>query len=98
MYTEAEAKTKWCPLARAVRGDGVSAFNRGTDMKPDVATFCIASDCMSWRWELTKEPLPKGSNPGLAHGLAYALQPTTFERGFCGAFGTSSGAPKAGAA
>lgn len=65
--TEEDAKQKWCPLSRAVRGDCVSGFNRGTDMKPDVATFCIASACMAWRFDRAEyergEPLPFGTNP-----------------------------------
>lgn len=47
--TEEELKTKWCPFARVVRGDGVSGFNRGSDMLPDVGAMCIGSDCTAFR-------------------------------------------------
>ena len=45
--TEKEAKTRWCPMVRRNVG-----WNR--DMmhgKVDDGCFCIASDCMMWRWE-----------------------------------------------
>lgn len=51
--TEDEAKTKWCPMARAWAegNDGHAAsinrqYQRG---KPDIDCYCIASDCMMWR-------------------------------------------------
>jgi hypothetical protein len=58
--TEAEAKTKWCPM---VRGDigrdiGVKIANRGGyGNDPDQensqeTTNCIASACMMWRAHL----------------------------------------------
>lgn len=96
MWTEAEARTKWCPLARQLvhheTGAGVALTSANRfDSK---VSLCIASDCMSWRWQLTKVPLPEHGKYGMAVGLAYALQPTTFERGYCGAFGQPSGRPE----
>jgi hypothetical protein len=51
--TEDEAKTKWCPLARASsENDGQgTTINRGANPsgKPDIDCMCIASACMAWR-------------------------------------------------
>lgn len=63
--TEDEAKTKWCPMSRTVRGMNVgmvvSNFNRVWDEKggPEIlpATNCIGSGCMMWRWETKLESL-----------------------------------------
>jgi hypothetical protein len=52
MYTEAEAKTKWCPLSRAiVWNDGETLLAAGANLKPngEPASMCIASACMAWR-------------------------------------------------
>jgi hypothetical protein len=97
MWTEAEARTKWCPLARQLvhhetsTGVALAAANR----TPEAVSRCVASECMSWRWELTKEPLPNEPTKYGRLGLAYALQPTTYEHGYCGAFGQPSGRPPA---
>ena len=40
--TEAEAKTKWCPLAFAVKAGGYATMN---------GSHCIGSACMMWRWK-----------------------------------------------
>ena len=64
MHTEDEARMKWCPAARMVVAErkthlilNKANFNRtgieGDDpQEPHIprATFCIASDCMAWRW------------------------------------------------
>jgi hypothetical protein len=42
MYTEEEAKTKWCPMVR-VREDT-------PDEEMREAIRCEASQCMMWRW------------------------------------------------
>ena len=57
MMTEEQARKKWCPHVRH-EGNSVT-FNRGTAHGPlndhpgNVGTLCncIASDCMSWRWD-----------------------------------------------
>lgn len=86
MWSEAEAKKKLCPFVnRAEEINGVMTVRQ--------PSLCMASECMAWRWELTKQPLEKHVRPGLAYGLAVALQPTTYERGYCGAAGQSSGRP-----
>lgn len=54
--TEDEAKTKWCPFARAPLGVdgqvpvGASVVGRRTTGEPDAACLCIGSACMAWRW------------------------------------------------
>lgn len=52
--TEAEAKTKWCPFARAISGDDEpAAVNRQSNIQsagaPDRDCLCLASGCMAWR-------------------------------------------------
>lgn len=48
MMTEAEAKTKWCPMARVVAA-GHSSGNTFTDGKSVDYVKCIGSACMAWR-------------------------------------------------
>lgn len=70
MFTEDEAKTKWCPFARvqaavALRGQASfhgAAFNRlaiepalEIDTNP-INSRCIASECMAWRWAQKRNP------------------------------------------
>lgn len=56
MYTEEEAKNKWCPMAQIAAG-AESAKN---------ANLCDASGCMMWRWE----DAPMTSKPTGYCGLA----------------------------
>jgi len=55
--TEEEAKTKWCPFARvADTGDkGHITVNRHNGAPYYSETFCIASACMAWRWDVDHE-------------------------------------------
>lgn len=56
--TEAEARTKWCPFARAaleIEAPGPSvptalAVNRHRNGKARYSCRCLASDCMAWRF------------------------------------------------
>lgn len=55
MYTEDEAKQRWCPFARLAFEAGT--FNRAVifdaaqgDPKKDAV--CLASACMAWRWKM----------------------------------------------
>ena len=54
--TEDEAKTKWCPFAKALDPTGKVASNRmdydfesGAN-NPDPDCLCLGSGCMAWRW------------------------------------------------
>lgn len=54
--TEAEAKTKWCPLglirSASVNVDaamGAAGINRDMQGQPIKKISCIGSDCMAWR-------------------------------------------------
>lgn len=59
MWTEQEARTKWCPESRTHVGtlEGIVAVNvwpidgnGGRDLAMLNECRCIASDCMAWRW------------------------------------------------
>ena len=69
---EEEAKKKWCPFVQVSaipHGLALSLFcNRDisllvspNDFDPATnITKCIASDCMMWRWDLTREEAENG--------------------------------------
>jgi len=61
--TEAEAKTKWCPMARAIvdgAGDAVASRNgHGAGL---AGTECLGSACMLWGW-LNPPPRHDGDKP-----------------------------------
>ena len=62
--TEDEAKTKWCPFTRC--GEGINRTSDGSVFfKGSVATPCIGSVCMAWRWETKYQP-PISGYCGLA--------------------------------
>ena len=65
--TEAEAKMKWCPVARPVRTDSA---NRNADGAPTTAAFCIASQCMAWQWEKGADVMKYDAECKGACGLA----------------------------
>jgi hypothetical protein len=64
IFTEEEALTKWCSLARVPMGfkashadgkqiDGKllsASVNRTSNGEPHPACLCLASDCMHWGW------------------------------------------------
>jgi hypothetical protein len=91
MYTEADAKTKWCPFARALvsisplsdptRHTAIASANRGNNA--ELLGWCVGSACMAWRW-----------NDGLDLIDSMVAERNGSRRGYCGA----SGNPKAGAA
>ena len=66
--TEDEAKTKWCPFARATftvpptinspRENGYVG-NRDCNNSVIPNVNCIASSCMAWRWKPTMRQLPR---------------------------------------
>lgn len=78
MLTEEEAKTKWCPHAVASHTDPFGGFRRD-DAADDYKTHpCIASKCMSWRWEARF-----GTDPDNPENCA--VLPST--HGYCGLAG-----------
>lgn len=80
ILTEEEAKTKWCPEARASNnGEQPIAINR-VNRGPDVDCLCIASACMAWRWQSALTVNNPNRTPG-------AGQTVTRERGYCGKAG-----------
>lgn len=93
MYSEQDAKQRWCPMAQVGRGP-----NRLLPGEDNDRLRCIGSGCMAWRWSPSKEPLPLHEVTGRAVGLKMALQPTVYETGYCGAFGAPSGIPEVAAA
>ena len=56
MHTEAEAKTKWCPMARLGGGGIHSTRNRPFRIDEGKHVNCITTDCMMWR---TAKPFRK---------------------------------------
>lgn len=60
LYTEAEAKKKWCPFSRtafqyragAGNGDCMIVANRAETDEP--LSLCLASGCMAWRWGMKR--------------------------------------------
>lgn len=54
--TEAEAKTKWCPMVRVFDG-----WRTNREEVYVNGTHCIGSDCMMWRWRVgdNSTPIPK---------------------------------------
>ena len=74
MMTEAEAKTKWCPLDRG----SYSERHIGGTMP-----HCIGSDCMAWRWDTDGWAwVSPGGGPHV-----FTMPSDGTARGFCGAFG-----------
>lgn len=60
MFTEEQAKEKWCPFARcAMKGEEDKWYVNGINRWPLAAADhqtgpkCIASECMAWRWKNT---------------------------------------------
>ena len=93
MYTEDEAKKKWCPHSRvlgtlvqpAAPGApdytvAAGAQNRGYAMDgPLEKCRCIGSACMAWRWVRALDPT-----------LPIDHAPMKTEYGFCGLSGAPS--------
>ncbi|MCI0366686.1 MAG: hypothetical protein L0219_22715 [Phycisphaerales bacterium] len=80
MYTEDEAKAKWCPFVRvSVVSDPVAltyAHNRDDAQMMSSGFNCIASQCMAWREHAVMRQVKD------AHGTI-----TGISTGFCGLAG-----------
>ena len=73
MKTPDEARQCWCPFARLLDGDqtnAAAATNRMGDKWGH--TFCIADECMAWRWE---------------RDLATKVAAVEGDKGYCGLAG-----------
>lgn len=76
MYTEEEAKGKWCPFVRLTTNECEPAHNtyygsNGFTVRADKNFTCIASGCMAWRW-------------GVIEGMTQNIQSI---KGYCGLAG-----------
>ena len=80
--TEEEAKTKWCPFARA----GITANERTDTREPGQvgpnAARCIGSACMAWR--LSTPPKTRQESCGPQGGYRTVV----IANGYCGLAGT----------
>ena len=68
ILTEEEAKKKWCPKYQV----SFAACESGSDCQDNRGLFpgyyCLASDCMMWRWEVTN---PNYEGPEKYHDKGY---------------------------
>ena len=93
--TEDEAKTKWCPFARATftvpptinspRENGYVG-NRDCNNSVIPNVNCIASSCMAWRWlgYIGEEVLPPSATDGWKPTMRQLPREGDVHLGFCG--------------
>jgi hypothetical protein len=101
--TEDEAKGKWCPFARvAESGKAVAGFNRvqqssGYEVRSPMASYCIGTGCMAWRWSESEDgPLKRATSADTAiavlgtpeHRGANRASLLATRQGFCGLAGS----------
>lgn len=93
MFTEDEAKTKWCPMFRSavahdVMGGANYATNRDNVPSTGRVDTCIASSCMAWRpvnqWRVRSDYPWQNGTP---RGDFIGPNNETRMLGYCGAFG-----------
>lgn len=81
VFTEADAKTKWCPYSRptfpSVENCGYQPGNRNDDGSIPHQAGCLGSACMAWRWHATHINDKPGDD--------LYLSPDTY--GYCGMAG-----------
>ena len=83
IYTEEEAKRKWCPFSRAIASYGEGTYgtsNRDCGSMNGDATACIASSCMAWQWLMIADSV-RGAVLKNDMSLEWSAQTP---RGFCG--------------
>jgi hypothetical protein len=93
MYTEDEAKTRWCPQVRIAGDENEPNFNRGygedhcniTGGNGQYKCNCIASECMMWRW------VYEDANPATARNGLLARNYIKTDKGHCGLAGRQGG-------
>lgn len=66
MYTEKEAREKWCPMARRSMDMAAGMF---TNMPNPEAIKCIAHLCMAWR--LRRRYADEKRDAEISHGTGY---------------------------
>jgi hypothetical protein len=59
VMTEAEAKKKWCPHARAKADQDLDCAVNRAGHGPDPECICLASACMAWRWGEAAADVPR---------------------------------------
>lgn len=71
--TEAQAMERWCPFAKS-RSIIDAAYGRvvfvSSAEQTTPSTFCIASQCMAWRWQREDTPDSRPSATDGYCGLA----------------------------
>jgi hypothetical protein len=79
MLTEAEARDRWCPFARAANFDHdahlpagsvpvvINRWGHGNERsRPHGDCMCLASRCMAWRWQGSEDRPERRGYCGLA--------------------------------
>jgi len=56
MYTEEEARQRWCPFVRTTLERETTATNRVIGSTVKLGANCEGSLCMAWRWGQKSNP------------------------------------------
>lgn len=90
MYTEDEAREKWCPHALR-RHAAVSVETCGRGVRDEPITFCIGSACMAWRWGADHVEEQPGKFKAVERGdrvYREPADPVHTPTGYCGLSGS----------
>ncbi len=93
MYTEDEARKKWCPHVRysSNRGDGINRWVTAEDEQPNPEmSRCIGSECMAWRWKPLSQT-DENTIRGYARDTSREMAEARFQKtrqGYCGLSGS----------
>lgn len=89
--TEEEAKTKWCPFARAASESAGGTFNRilseSGSTHLHLSSFCIGRNCAAWRARYTVVDHTMEYPYGMHHHGSARTSIRTVEDGYCGLAG-----------